>query len=140
MRLLYLPPGAKAFDAVELDEGLMGGPGFVGQVAMNGAVFNEATGSPLWEAVSGTEPSFNTSRGPDKSGESNIRSSRISPGPMMYASSFKNCRLPCNAFDPAAIALIGSASKAAAGSATNDWAAIRTESANGLIVVMEEET
>jgi hypothetical protein len=58
MRLLYLPPGAKEFDSVELDGGMMGGPGFVGQVAMNGALFNEAEGSALWDAVSGTEPSF----------------------------------------------------------------------------------
>ena len=58
MQLLYLPPGAKDFEAVELDKGMMGGPGFVGQVAMNGALFNESEGSALWDAVSGSEPSF----------------------------------------------------------------------------------
>ena len=36
----------------------MGGPGFIGQVAMNGALFNEAKGSALWDAMSGSEPSF----------------------------------------------------------------------------------
>ncbi len=58
MQLLYLPPNAKEFESVELDQGMMGGPGFVGQVAMNGALFNEAEGSALWDAVSGLEPSF----------------------------------------------------------------------------------
>ena len=58
MRLLYLPPGGKDFDSVDLDHGGMGGPGFIGQVAMNGALFNEAKGSALWDAMSGSEPSF----------------------------------------------------------------------------------
>lgn len=58
MRLLYLPPGGTDFDSVDLDHGGMGGAGFIGQVAMNGALFNEAKGSAVWDAMAGQEPSF----------------------------------------------------------------------------------